>query len=48
MQGMTWEFPLTSVVITFTGTLIITFVSSMLPSRKLFTSSIVDSIRGIE
>lgn len=48
MQGMTWEFPLASVVITFTGTLIITFIASVLPSRRLFTSSIVESIRGIE
>jgi len=48
MAGMTWEFPVMEVIATFTVTIFITFIASVVPSRKLFTSSIVDSIRGIE
>lgn len=47
-QGMTWSFPTLEVAIIFIVTTFITVIAAILPSRKLFKSSIVDSIRGIE
>lgn len=47
-HGMMWSFPTLEVVIIFIITTFITVIAAVLPSRKLFTSSVVDSIRGIE
>lgn len=45
---MAWNFPTLEVAVVFVITIFITVIAAMLPSRKLFTSSVVDSIRGIE
>jgi len=47
-HGMMWSFPTLEVVIIFIITTFITVIAAVLPSRKLFISSVVDSIRGIE
>ncbi|MPM56945.1 hypothetical protein SDC9_103762 [bioreactor metagenome] len=47
-QGITWQFPTVTIVITYVTVIIICLISSMIPSRSLFKSSIVDSIRAVE
>ncbi|MCM0648875.1 FtsX-like permease family protein [Clostridium swellfunianum] len=46
--GMTWSFPALEAAIIFIATILITLIASILPSRKLFTSSIIEAIRGVE
>lgn len=46
--GMTWSFPALETAIIFISTIVITLIASILPSRKLFTSSIIEAIRGVE
>jgi ABC-type antimicrobial peptide transport system permease subunit len=46
--GMTWSFPALEAAIIFISTILITLIASILPSRKLFTASIIEAIRGIE
>ncbi|MDV3426120.1 MAG: FtsX-like permease family protein [Bacillota bacterium] len=48
MQGMTWSFPIITVIITFAATVFICIMASINASRTLFESSIVDSIRNNE
>lgn len=48
IQGMTWSFPLITVIITFAATVLICIMASINASRTLFESSIVDSIRSNE
>lgn len=45
---MAWSFPTLEVAVVFVITTFITVIAAILPSRKLFTSSVIDSIRGIE
>lgn len=45
---MAWSFPTLEVSAVFVITTFITVIAAILPSRKLFSSSVVDSIRGIE
>lgn len=45
---MAWSFPTLEIAVVFVITTFITVIAAILPSRKLFTSSVVDSIRGIE
>ncbi|WP_346928457.1 FtsX-like permease family protein [Clostridium sp.] len=47
-QEITWSFPVLNVISTLAVTIIITIVAAVLPSRVLFKSSIVESIRDIE
>lgn len=47
-EGMTWSFPIGTVVISFSATIFICLLASMNASRRLFSSSIVNSIRGNE
>jgi len=47
-QGMTWSFPIITVIMTFGITIFICLLSSINASRQLFSSSIVESIRGNE
>jgi ABC-type antimicrobial peptide transport system permease subunit len=47
-QGLVWKFPTVTIVITYIIVIIICLISSMIPSRGLFKSSIVDSIRAVE
>ncbi|HAR85265.1 MAG TPA: hypothetical protein DCR69_06000 [Clostridium sp.] len=43
-----WHIPIGEMAITIIATVIITLLSSILPSRMLFKSSIVESIRDVE
>ncbi len=47
-QEITWSFPVLNVISTLAVTIIITIVAAVLPSKILFNSSIVESIRDIE
>lgn len=47
-QGLVWKLPIVTIVITYVTVVIICLISSMIPSRSLFKSSIVDSIRAVE
>lgn len=47
-KGMTWELPIIPIVVAFITTLAVCLVSSVIPSKSLFKSSIVESIRSIE
>jgi len=46
VAGMTWKFPVTSILIVFVFTTLMCLLASMNASGKLFDYSIVDSIRG--
>jgi len=43
-----WEFPIMAIIIIFLVTITITTLSSVLSSRQLFKTSIIDSIRNVE
>jgi ABC-type antimicrobial peptide transport system permease subunit len=45
LQGMTWSFPTITIIVTILITILICLIASINASRKLFESSIVDSIR---
>lgn len=45
---ITWEFPFITIIIIFVATITITTLSSLIASRRLFRSSIIDSIRNVE
>jgi len=47
-QGLVWKFPIVTIVITYITVIIICLISSMIPSRSLYKSSIIDSIRSTE
>ncbi|WP_346931253.1 FtsX-like permease family protein [Clostridium sp.] len=47
-QTISWHIPIGEMAITLIVTVIITLLSSILPSRILFKSSIVESIRDVE
>lgn len=47
-QGLVWKFPTVTIVITYLTVIIICLISSMIPSRSLYKSSIIDSIRSTE
>ena len=48
MQGMTWSFPIVTIIELFLVTTVICLLSSINASRRVFSSSIVESIRGTE
>lgn len=45
---LNWTLPVMQIVVIFSGTIVITTVTSLISSRELFKTSIVDSIRSIE
>jgi putative ABC transport system permease protein len=47
-QGMTWNFPIFTIIVLFLGTTVVCLLSSMNASRRVFASSIVESIKGVE
>ena len=47
-QSISWHIPIGAMAITLIATVIITLLASILPSRILFKSSIVESIRDVE
>jgi putative ABC transport system permease protein len=47
-QGMTWSFPIVTIIALFLVTIVICLLSSMNASRRVFSSSIVESIKGGE
>jgi putative ABC transport system permease protein len=47
-EGMTWKFPILTIVALFFVTVAICLLSSMNASRRAFSSSIVEAIKGIE
>lgn len=48
IQGMTWSFPIVTIVVLFIVTIVVCLLSSMNASRRVFSSSIVESIKGVE
>ncbi|MEG2919301.1 MAG: FtsX-like permease family protein, partial [Clostridium sp.] len=47
-QEITWTLPIINIAGTFIVTILITILSSVLPSRSLFNSSIIESIRDVD
>jgi ABC-type antimicrobial peptide transport system permease subunit len=47
MQGMTWKLPLGTVLGTFAAVIIICVLAAMNSTRRVFNSSIIDSVRTI-
>ncbi|MGH4121786.1 MAG: ABC transporter permease [Clostridium sp.] len=47
-QGMTWRFPIVTIIALFLVTIVICLLSSINASRRVFSSSIVESIKGGE
>lgn len=47
-KGMVWELPVIPMVASLFIAVVVCLISSMIPSRSLFKSSIVDSIRAVE
>jgi len=43
-----WSFPIINIIIISCATILVTTVSSMISSRHLFKTSIIDSIRSVE
>lgn len=48
ITGVTWKFPLASIIILTLSSMLITSLASLISSRELFKTSIVDSIRAVE
>jgi ABC-type antimicrobial peptide transport system permease subunit len=48
MQGMTWKLPLGTVLGTFAAVIIICVLAAMNSTRRVFNSSIIDSVRTID
>jgi len=48
VTSTTWKFPIITIIVTFVATITITTLSSVVASRKLFKTSIIDSIRNVE
>ncbi|MGH4123680.1 MAG: ABC transporter permease [Clostridium sp.] len=47
-QGMTWSLPIFTIIVLFLATIAVCLFSSMNASRKVFSSSIIESIKGEE
>lgn len=48
VNNVVWKFPAITIIVIFVATITITTLSSVLSSRQLFKTSIVDSIRSVE
>ncbi len=48
VNNVVWKFPVITIIVIFVATITITTLSSVLSSRQLFKTSIVDSIRSVE